>query len=268
MSDAAVRVQTDPRISRRRRAVARSRRRRLFLAGTVAVALSVALWAAFWSPLLQVRAVTLGGARHVTSSDVARVAGIDGSDNLLLLSTKEIAARAESLPWVKRALVERKLPGTVKLSLVERRPAVALSLGAARWLVDASGHVIAPAERDVALPSLAGVEVGEIEPGARLDAAEARSALRTLRSLPPGLRRRVVAVFAPTIQRITLSLDDGTQVRYGAATRRRAKNAVVTALLERVGDQGQPPSYIDVRVPTNPAISFATPTPDADPPAP
>ncbi|MDQ3941279.1 MAG: hypothetical protein M3238_08015, partial [Actinomycetota bacterium] len=66
--------------------------------------------------------------------------------------------------------------------------------------------------------------------------------------------------------RITFALDDQTVVRYGAPERVRAKNAVLVALLARLRAEGRAGSYVDVRVPTNPAVGPAiTPPPTVAP---
>lgn len=252
----AARVRTDPRISRRRRAIERSRRRRL-LAGVATVASVAALaWLAFWSPALAVDEIVVLGGKHVSAVEVAAVTGLDPSDNLLLVSTGRVAAQVEELAWVASAKVDRKLPGTVRVKVVERTPRVVLATERARWLLDARGHVLAPATTESGhLPVVAATAVNEISPGMQVPETEVRDALTALRSLSPRIRREVAAVLAPTSERITLSLRDGTQVRFGAAESLDAKNEVLQALLADLSLEGRSGGYIDVRVPTSPAVS-------------
>lgn len=254
MSDAA-RTRTDPRISRRRRAVARGNRRRAVIRVSVVAGLGLALWASFFSPLLAVREVTLSGAEHTRVSDVQAVSGLDTSDNLLLLSASEVASRIEMLPWVKGVEVERKLPGTVKVSIVERRAAMVLAVDDERYIVDKDARVLESAEDDYGLPVLAGPRLTAPEPGETLASLELTSALRAFSALPPKLRRDVEAVFAPTLERITFQLSDGIQVRYGPAADMVSKNEVLGLLLERLRSESRTTSYIDVRVPESPAVA-------------
>lgn len=263
-------VRTDPRISRRRQSVARSKRRRWGIAGVSAAGVVVCVWAAFFSPLLAVRDVRIVGGEHTTARDVAAAAGLSTDDNLLLVSTSEIATRAETLPWVRDAEVSRKLPGTVVVRVTERRAAMMLTLADGRWLIDRDGTVLDLAGRGEELPILSGFDPGEIGPGTTLRLPQAAAAMRVWRSLPKGLAGRVVAIFAPTPHRISLSLDTSTTVRYGSPSGAAAKNAVLKALLARTGSGGSAPAYIDVRVPENPAISTApaiaaVPSPGASP---
>jgi cell division protein FtsQ len=250
-------VNTDPRFSRRRQAVVRSKRRRLFVIAALIGGVAFAAWLAFWSPLLVVRNVRVVGAHHVTPTEVARVAHISAGRNLLLLSTSDVARSVETLPWVASAQVDRILPGTVRVRVDERHPALELSLGAARWLIDAHGDVLAPATNKTSLAILGGVEIDNVHPGARLGTPEVVAALTTWRHLPAAIRSKVKAIIAPSATRITLSLTDGTVVRWGSSSQAHDKAVVLTALLARVHSQQIDVAYIDVRVPDDPAVAPA-----------
>jgi len=264
------RIKTDPRFSRRRRAVAREQKRRLVLRLSAVGVLGVAVWAAFFSPLLQVDDVRVVGAERTRLNDVVGAAALGAQENLLLLSTAEVADRVRTLPWVRSVDVDRMLPGTVRIRLTERRPAMILSLGAARWTIDATGRVLGSGAADKGLPVLAGVQVATVEPGVRLRTTEARAAVAVWRGLPRSLRREVIGIVAPTVERITLSLADETLVRYGAPEDIAAKNEVLEVLLRRVRAEGTQAAYIDVRVPLHPAIAPSDPrggTTDPEEPA-
>lgn len=268
MSASGARLATDPRITRRRQAVARLRRRRLVTRVACVVALGALAWLLFASPLLTVRTVQVVGGRHTGPQDIATVANLSGDENLLLLSTGEVARDAARLPWVARATVDRKLPGTLRVAIEERSPAVVLATDAGRWLVGPRGHVLARGRRG-ALPVLADSGLGRLRPGTRVEAPEVAAALGALRALPPRLRSRVEAVFAPTRERITLSLGPSRPrvlVRFGAAESLRAKASVLRALLRRIAAEQISASYVDVRVPSSPALGPA-PAPGPSPAA-
>ena len=234
----------------------------MLVGATALLALAAILWTLLWSPLLAVRRVTVVGSRHVAADAVVDATELDGSGrNLLLLSTEDVVQRVEGLPWVKEAEVDRMLPGTVRVTVTERKPALVLSLGAARWTLDARGNVLEAGEARRGLPVLAGVEVGRVQPGIKLLTEESEDALRVFRSLPAVMRARVSGIFAPTRERITLSLDQGTVVRFGPAEQISDKLKVLKALLARLRSEGRTTAYIDVRVPTSPAISTAAPEP-------
>ena len=257
MSASTARGPADPRISRRRKAVERSRRRRLLWRLAVVAVVAVAVWGLFFSPLLQVRHVRVVGARHTTPAQIARAAGLDSSDNLLLLSPSAIGRDAARLPWVKDVEVHRKLPGTVKVSVIERIPSMVVDDGSRAWEVDRDGTVLGTSDGARALPSLSGFPLDDLQIGDKVASDEVLAALATYRSMPAPLRRAVVEASAPTLERLTFSLRDGTQVRYGPPQELDAKNEVLRVVLQRLRAQGVEGAYIDVRVPGHPAVSEA-----------
>lgn len=234
--------------------MARSKRKRILFRIALLIVAGAALWAVFWSPLLRVRQVAVEGAAQTPRDDVVAAASVGEEDNLLLVSTDEIADRVEKLPWVRTADVDRLLPATVRIRITERTPYMILSLGAARWTIDPGGRVLGSGEAVDGLPVIAGAKVSKVEPGRRLKTPETTGALAVHRHLPKALRERVVALFAPSVDRITLSLVDGPLVRYGAPELLDEKNEVLANLLARLASEGREVEYIDVRVPSSPAI--------------
>jgi cell division protein FtsQ len=257
---ASERVPTDPRLRRRRRAVRRTRRRRNIGRAAGAAGAALALWFAFWSPLLEVRAVDVVGGRHTGAAEAAAAGDLLGR-NLLLLSTSDAADAIAALPWVRRARVERILPATVRVRITERRPALAARVGQAWWTVDARGRVLDAGRAVRSLPALVGLSGERPEVGDTLADPTGRSALRVLRALGEDLRRRLDAVVARSPEGITLSLRDGPLVRWGAAERLAAKRAVLRALLHRLRRDGRAVGYVDVRVPESPAVGGALRSP-------
>ena len=261
------RVRTDPRISRRRRAVERGKRRRVIASLIALGVVVVALWVAFGSPLLDVRHVQVVGARHTEVADVRRAAGLDDGPNLLLVSTGEVADAVEELPWVKVADVHRRLPGTVRVKLVERSPEIVVVVAAGTWTIDGSGHVLQEGATSKKLPTLTGAVLPAPEPGERLDSSEIRAGLAVWRSLPARIRSEIASVVAPSRERIALILRDGTMVRYGGADRLASKKEVLLALLRRLEAEGRSATYLDISVPSSPAVGpppttpLPTPTP-------
>ena len=248
------RVRTDPRISRRRQAVARSKRRRFVATLIFLVTVAGLVWIAFWSPLLNVSKIQVVGARHGSVDAVRGATGVDFDDNLLLVSTGDVVDRVRELPWVRDARVDRKLPGTVRVRVFERTPAVVLSNDSGQWTIDARGRVLDGGASSKQLPTLSGTEAATVRPGDELSDPALTGALKAFRGLPKKLRVRVAAIFAPTVERITFALDDQTIVRYGAPEHLAGKNSVLAALLRSLDAQGRRASYIDVRVPTRPAL--------------
>jgi cell division protein FtsQ len=247
------RVRTDPRISRRRRTIARLRKRRSITIAAISGGVVVAVWVALLSPLLHVDRIQISGARHTDRTSIEDASGIGATTNLLLLSTTDVQRRVEALPWIKSAKVDRKLPGTVRIRVDERTPAMVLTLATSSWTLDARGRVLGPAAGKTRLTSIGGPALEEPRVGDRITDPAIAGGLNVWRSLPKSIRTRVDAILAPTTERISLAMGQ-TIIRYGAAEHFRSKTSVLKALLARLHARGISASYIDVSVPTNPAV--------------
>ncbi len=263
---ASHRIKTDPRLRERRLDIERARRKRLMGALLALAIAGAAVWVAFFSPLLDVTEVRLVGSEHTTASEVRAATGVLG-DNLLLVSTGAVEERVMELPWVAAAEVDRILPDTVRVTIQERRAAMVIEAAHGSWTVDRRGRVLQSGHGGESLPVLQATVTESLAPGDRVTDDGARAVLRMWRSLSRSLRKRIVAIFAPTAERISFSLSDRTLIRYGAARMRGSKNRVLKALLARLAEQGRAAAYIDVRVPSNPAIAPAQPSPAATPSA-
>lgn len=255
MKSVAQRVKADPRITRRRASVERKRLRRLqWRVGAVLLVGSL-VWLGLWSPLFKFRGVEIDGAgHHVTERDVIEATGLTSQDNLLTLSQERIREAVESLPWVRSAKVQRRLPGTIRIVVKERRPALVLATPSGRWTIDPTGRVLTEGDPFGGLPAIATSTAFDVAAGDRIATPQVRAAVRAVGSMPTELRRQVKAVFATSPERITFSLHNGPDVRYGGADRLHDKNAVLTAVLDRLAVSGKTPAYVDVRVPESPAI--------------
>jgi cell division protein FtsQ len=218
------------------------------------ICLAALVWIAFWSPVLTVREIDVVGDRRTSADAVRDASAIAGDDNLLLVSTSDVAARVRELPWVRTARVDRRLPGTVRIKIIERKAAMALTSTTGTWTIDAHGRVLDTGVVGKGLPTLTGTDYDSAVPGDRIETESLVGALEVWRKLPGKVRARVAAIFAPTLERISFALDDQTIVRYGRPESLRGKNAVLISLLRTIATEGRRVAYIDVRVPTNPAL--------------
>jgi cell division protein FtsQ len=111
----------------------------LWIAGGLMLA-AAAVHAVARLPILPIRQVVVVNAlREVQRADVEQaISGLRG--NLVSVSLDGVRASFEKLPWVRRAEVRRRWPGTLELTLHEHHPV-------ARWgegnqqLVNAEGEV-------------------------------------------------------------------------------------------------------------------------------
>jgi cell division protein FtsQ len=122
---------------------------------------------------------------------------------ILAVSPSRAKEQLESLPWVRSAAIERRLPGTIFVRLVERHPLAVWQHAGKQELIDREGAVIPVKDlsRFARLPSV----VGD-------DAASHATALLDMLAREPGLAARVTAAVRVDQRRWNLRIDNAIDV--------------------------------------------------------
>lgn len=122
---------------------------------------------------------------------------------ILAVSPSRAKAELERLPWVRSAVIERHLPGTLWVRLVERHPLAVWQHGGRQELIDGEGEVIPVTDlgRFARLPTV----VGE-------DAARHAKKLLDMLMHEPELAARVTAAVRVDDRRWNLRLDHAIDV--------------------------------------------------------
>lgn len=251
----AARVRIDPRIRQRRIDVQRRagrRRLRLLLTVSAAVVLTVATWLALRSSLLDVDRVRVLGAEHTPASAVVSASRVRHGDPLITVDGHAVARRVDALPWVSTAKVRRVWPGTLEITVSERRAIAATRADASSWaLLDSSARVLAwvptPPPDLLPLEGLADVP----PPGETV--AAARSLLAVRSALSPELAARAAAVAAAPGGQVDLRLNPRGVVEFGAAVDLPAKVSAAETVLASVDTHNL--ATLDVRLPSSPVLT-------------
>jgi cell division protein FtsQ len=197
------------------------------------------LWLGFFSAALSAREVTVRGLHDLSADEVRAAAVVPLGRPMLRQDIDAIAARAASVPAVQSASVVRDFPNTIAITVVERRPLLAVRQPGGYLLVDKFG-VGYQLKSDV--PD--GVSVVDANPDDRLLLAD----LGTVASaLPAKLTARLITIRASGRDDINLVLKSGLTVHWGDSSQSELKADIVAVLLKK-----RPNNAIDVSSPHNP----------------
>jgi cell division protein FtsQ len=189
---------------------------------------------------LDVQSIVIEGRQKTPEGLVRAAIGISQGDPILTFSVAAARARLETLTWVRSAVVERQLPGTIRVTLNERTPFAVWQNQGKFALIDRAGKVVTDSDISAFADKLPLV-VGQ---GADLAAA----ALIDNLAAQPDLVPRVVAAVRVGERRWNLCMSSGADVMLpeGAEPQALAKLAelqTTKALLDR------PLQEIDMRLP-------------------
>lgn len=207
---------------------------------------------------LPVREIRIEGRANTPEPLLRAALGIAKGDPILSFSVEGARQRIESLSSVAHVAVERRLPGTVYVRLVERRPFAIWQDQGHFVLIDRNGQVVD--NEDVAdfteLPLVVGA-------GAPAHAAALFDALAEV----PEIRSRVAAAIRVAERRWNLQLRNGATVMLPQGEERPALHRLMQLqssdlLLDR------PLAVIDMRLPDRLVVRVAHPAAPLLPDAP
>jgi cell division protein FtsQ len=219
--------------------------------------MGVGVLLALHTDLFSARHVTVRGDRHTPVATIEAVAGLSDHPPLVDVDPGLSSERLARLPWVAKAVVERRWPDSVTVTVTERTPVAAVALGSGGVaVVDATGRVLADESRIPAGTVVLDVPVAPGRPGSVL-AGSATPALRVVRDLPRLLRPRVTSVTGGRGGAVTLGLAGDLTADLGPAVELGAKFEALESLLAETtltaGDT------VDLAVPYEPTVSQVPP---------
>ena len=209
---------------------------------------------------LHVTDIVIEGRANTPEPLLRAALGVSRGDPILGFSVEAARARIETLSWVEHVAVERRLPGTIFVQVIERRPFAIWQNQGHFVLIDREGQVVANQDvspRDwggfASLPLVVGA-------GAPAHAAGLLDGLAVL----PDVRSHVSAAVRVGERRWNLQLRNGATVMLpeGAVPQALAKLAELQsadALLDR------PLASIDLRLPDRMALRPLAPAAAATP---
>ena len=188
---------------------------------------------------LRVRRIVIEGRANTPEPVLRAAIGARPGDPILGFSVEAARTRIESLAWIEHATVERRLPDTLVIALMERRPFAIWQNQGKFTLVDRAGLVVA--DQDMGqfrgLPLIVGT-----------GAPAAASVLLDALTDRPGLGARVMAAIRVGERRWNLRMTNGTDVMLPEG----AEVAALDRLQSLQQDQSlldRPLQAVDMRLP-------------------
>ncbi|MGE5271685.1 MAG: cell division protein FtsQ/DivIB [Thiohalocapsa sp.] len=147
--------------------------------------------------------IEVEGRETTDAATILKALGAGRGTPIFAVSPSRARAQLESLPWVRSAAIERHLPGTLRVRLVERRPLAVWQHGGRQELIDREGAVIPV--KDLSRFAKVPTVVGE-------DAARHAAALIDMLASEPQLAARVTAAVRVDGRRWNLRIDHAIDV--------------------------------------------------------
>lgn len=201
----------------------------------------------------------VSGSFLLPSEEVIHLSGLSVGTNIFKLNTEEAAVKIQTHPYVKKAVVTRRLPQTLLIS-VEERSARAFVLGRSEFLiVDPEGIILEKITdlKQKAYPIISGVSLNDNPlPGENVLTPGLAAALELVELLDDKFLANVSEIIASSPESLVLKTSQGVEVRFGPPKDLERKVSLMQELLFDHGTviNDQTVEYIDLRYDTAPVI--------------
>jgi cell division protein FtsQ len=244
----------------------------------VAVALSALLGWLWFGPALSVRTVDVTGASHLTSEQVAQLAGLASGASVLSVDAEADRLKLLNQTWVQGASVIPQLPGSVLVQISEWQPVAVYHSGAntSLFLMSDQAVILAPAPTAAGLVDVQGPSGADPKVGQKpIEQVLLVALVNMQRGFPALLGQQVSGFIFDSCGNLTLIAKRGWKVYFGRVltpeefTTLHDKIAALKAIQGRgqVNYNSPDLEYVNVMNPTEPAVGFrsrlnpATPSP-------
>lgn len=96
----------------------------------------------------RVGVIAVGGQQRYTQAEIQEASGVQLGDNLYLLNKHDIAARInQSLPYIEKIRINRRLPDTLVIEVQECGLPLALTQDGFTWLISPQGKIVEQIEQ-------------------------------------------------------------------------------------------------------------------------
>jgi cell division protein FtsQ len=215
-------------------------------------------------PIWQIQKVVVTGNVYITEDKIINTAKVPLSENLFLVDLDEVKAKFSKVVQIKSIKIKRRLPATVVIEVVERKPFAIAVIGHATTLIDDDGYIIARQSLISSLyqlnvadyPVIRGIDIKSLEGGKRLNESDRRFVKDALQMFGRFIALNQVQLEVGRRDDMVVFLQDVIRVKIGDSNDIEKKIKVTKALLDSVQGKIDKVAYIDVRIPDDPVVKF------------
>lgn len=201
--------------------------------------------------------VVIEGNERLGKEEVRLLAGLTPGMNLWQVVPSLVERKLRSSPWIEKARVARKLPGTVAITMRERRPVAVIPYYNSFLLLSGEGLVleVVADPGGLHIPVLSGVPAGQVTVGQVVPWEEVAWVLRALGQLDRGGLSLLAGVGLNRPEGVVLYSREATPLYLGTpGPDLEEKIRTALPILVDIRTRGMEVEYIDVRYRGNPTI--------------
>ena len=152
----------------------------------------------------QLENISVDGQKYSSNDAIGKKLQLKKNMPIFAISLNDLKTRLESLPWIKYASVERELPSSIHISIIERTPIALGQKDRKLYIIDDEGEIIN--EKDLASHLSLPIIIGD---GAEI---YANALIKTLKT-DENLFKRINSVIRISERRWNVRFDNDLEVK-------------------------------------------------------
>ncbi|HLC48978.1 MAG TPA: FtsQ-type POTRA domain-containing protein [Candidatus Andersenbacteria bacterium] len=232
----------------------------VFLLLIIIVPFCILVWLLFFTQTFAVSAITTVDAKPSTQESIQTIMKDSSGKNILVIPTDQLEQKIlHDVPQVRDVHIVRKLPGTLKVIVQEKKPALLLISGGSYYFVDTEGIAYENASLDV-LPGVVLSTVKNSDPDAivKLGANAVESSFvafitEAQEKLPEITGAQIAEMRIPSLatREVHFLLDKNWRILMDTTRSAADQMGILSRLLEDTitPEELQTLEYIDLRIP-------------------
>jgi cell division septal protein FtsQ len=247
---------------------------------TLVAGLEAALLGWLWfGPALAVHTVDVVGTRHLSGTQVAQAAGLQGGGSILSVDAISAQDRLLDQVWVRTATVQPQFPGTVMVQVSEWQPVAVYHAGSSLklFLLSSLAVVLGPTPTSAGLVVVQGPAGADPRVGDRAVDPQLLTALINIqRAMPTLIGQDVASFIFDSCGDLTMVAKRGWKAYFGRVLTPEEFSALhdkLTALKAISGNgnvdySSSDLAYVNVMNPSEPAVGYKSRAPAPVSPSP
>ena len=209
------------------------------------------------SSYFTVGSVIVEGNKYVSIDDVYRIADIPESINIFSLNTANIKMRLMGDLRIAEADVSRRFPGTIVISIKERKPMAYVASSYGFVEVDKQGVVLAVFKnlKQISVPMITGIRLENEYVGDKIDNGVIKNIVNYLSLLDEVTLNQLSEINLKSSEQIIAYTVNSMHIRLGNSDRLSDKAKLTNEILYELGDKKKMVEYIDLNY-APPVIKF------------
>ncbi len=148
------------------------KKKHYFIRLLVVVGVIVAAVCFLMSSYFDIKQIDVEGAQILKKNQIIKMSGIETGTNIFKLHKKEAEQKLLDSSYIAHVEIKRDFPGTVKITVLERRESAAVKYGNDYLIIDPDGYVLRTVKKLPKRTLLSDMKIKSIEVGKKLEVTD------------------------------------------------------------------------------------------------